>query len=104
MSVTEAVHETDRAVVVDIEVVPGASVESFPAGFNVWRKRIQACVQAPAQDGKANEALLRLVARFFGVPTGAVTLESGATTRQKRLRLVGIDAPTVRQRLEAALA
>jgi len=44
-------------------------------------------VAAPAVDGAANRALLRLVAAELGVASGAVTLEAGASARVKRIGL-----------------
>ncbi|MGQ7376788.1 DUF167 domain-containing protein, partial [Streptococcus suis] len=40
-------------------------------------------------DGKANAALLALVAATFEVPRRAVSLIAGDTARLKRLRIVG---------------
>jgi hypothetical protein len=40
-------------------------------------------------DGAANEALIALVARAFGVPKRDVTLIAGATARLKRLSVQG---------------
>ena len=45
---------------------------------------------APAVDGKANTALIDLIATACAVPKRAVQLRSGATSRRKRL---GIAAP-----------
>jgi uncharacterized protein YggU (UPF0235/DUF167 family) len=46
-------------------------------------------VTPPAEGGKANAALVRLIAKRLGVAPGAVTLVSGAGARQKRLRVAG---------------
>ena len=46
-------------------------------------------VSAPAVDGAANEALLRLLAAELGLPRSAVRLQSGAKARRK---VVGVDA------------
>ncbi len=43
-------------------------------------------------DGAANEALVALVARTFGVPKRDVTLLAGATARLKRLSVKGDSA------------
>jgi uncharacterized protein len=51
---------------------------------------LRARVRAPAIEGAANEALLRLVAEELNLPRAAVTLERGATARLKRLRLDGV--------------
>lgn len=46
---------------------------------------------APPVDGKANEELRRLLGRWLGVRPSAVTVERGATSRTKHVRVVGID-------------
>ena len=46
-------------------------------------------VTAPADDGKANKAVTKLLAFHFGVPVRDVALVSGATARLKRFRLRG---------------
>jgi uncharacterized protein YggU (UPF0235/DUF167 family) len=48
-------------------------------------------VVAPAADGAANEALLRLLASELGLPRNAVRLIAGATGRNKVVVLEGID-------------
>ena len=49
-------------------------------------------VAAPPVDGAANAELLRTVAAHFGVPKSSVTLESGATSRSKLVRLATLKA------------
>jgi uncharacterized protein len=44
-------------------------------------------VKAPPVDGKANEALIALVARHFDLRKSQVTLKSGAGSRTKWLHL-----------------
>ncbi len=46
-------------------------------------------VAAPPEDGKANEALRRLIAKTAGLAGGAVTIEAGGQSREKRLKLAG---------------
>ncbi|BAD55763.1 hypothetical protein NFA_9180 [Nocardia farcinica IFM 10152] len=41
-------------------------------------------VRAPAVEGKANKAAIDLLAAHYGVPTSAVRLTAGATSRHKR--------------------
>ncbi|WP_339948890.1 DUF167 family protein [uncultured Albimonas sp.] len=59
-------------------------------------------VSVPAEGGKANAAVVGLLARAAGLPRSAVTLLAGETARGKRLRLDG-DAVAIAARLEAAL-
>ena len=44
-------------------------------------------VREPAADGKANAAVLRLLAEHLGVPRSRIELVSGATSRLKRFRI-----------------
>jgi len=45
-------------------------------------------VREPAVDGKANEAVVRLLAKHLGVPRSRLVLASGAAARVKRFRVV----------------
>ncbi len=44
-------------------------------------------VNAPPVDGKANEALIRIIADHFGVSKSSVTILSGAGSRNKRVNV-----------------
>ncbi|PRC44211.1 hypothetical protein C6A85_000000101400, partial [Mycobacterium sp. ITM-2017-0098] len=44
-------------------------------------------VREPAVDGKANDAVIRVLAEHLGVPRSRITLTSGATSRVKRFRV-----------------
>jgi len=59
-------------------------------------------VTAPPVDGKANEALCRLVARRAGVPRGAVEIARGDTARDKLVRVRGATVEAVRAALLGA--
>ncbi len=50
---------------------------------------LSARVTAPPEGGKANEALLRLLARALDVPASACRLVAGAGARRKRVRVEG---------------
>jgi hypothetical protein len=66
------------------------------ADDRVW---LAARVSPAPEGGKANKALIRLLAKQLGVAPRAVTLISGETQRLKRLRIVG-DASALIARLE----
>ena len=53
------------------------------------RAMLRARVSAPPEDGAANDALLRLLARALDLPRRALTLEAGATQRVKRVAIAG---------------
>ncbi len=59
-------------------------------------------VRAVPEDGKANAALVALVAATAGVPRACVSLESGATARVKGLRIAPA-GPAAEAALQAAI-
>jgi uncharacterized protein (TIGR00251 family) len=48
----------------------------------------EARVKAPPVDGKANAALIALIAEHFGVRKAQVIIKSGASGRQKLVQIV----------------
>jgi len=61
--------------------------------------RLKVAVISPATDGRANAALLALLAAAADLPLRAVTLVAGAGSRDKRVHLAGIGAEALRARL-----
>lgn len=86
-------HETDSGVELALHVQPGAR-RSGVVGEHGGRLKV--AVSAPAVDGRANQALLDLLAKACGVPRRTVSLVSGAGGRDKRVRLAGLTAAQVR--------
>lgn len=99
----DAVQPVEGGVRLLLEASPGAGHERFPDGYNPWRGRLGVRVREPARDGRANQAVLRVLAGFFGLPGTQVVLEAGAGDSRKTVLLVGVDAATVRARLAPAL-
>lgn len=81
--VTARVHPRSKRE--EMRVAPDGQVE-------LWTK-------APPLEGKANEAVCRLLAHAAGVPAFAVTIVSGARGRVKVLEIRGIDETEMRARL-----
>ena len=59
-------------------------------------------VTAPPVDGKANDALCRLIAERIGVPRRRVTVERGQSSRDKVVRVEGVGDADVRRSLGLA--
>jgi uncharacterized protein (TIGR00251 family) len=55
---------------------------------------------APPVDGAANEALIRFLAAALAIPRSRLALVSGASSRAKVVRIEGVTAAEVRQRLQ----
>ncbi|MCK8517453.1 DUF167 domain-containing protein [Methanoculleus sp. 7T] len=86
----DAVVETGKGVAIALDVTAGAKKASFPAGYNEWRKSIRCQVAAPAVGGKANRAIIDLVAETLGVPRTDVCIASGHTSSSKVLVISGV--------------
>ena len=56
-------------------------------------------VSAPPVDGKANEAVCRLIAERAGVPRSAVRIVRGEGARDKLIRVDGLSADRLREAL-----
>ena len=56
-------------------------------------------VSAPPLEGRANEALCKLLAKAVGVPAGKASVMKGASARDKVVRLEGLGAAAAGERL-----
>lgn len=83
-------------VVLTLHIQPGAK-RTEVAGPHGEALKIR--LAAPPVDGKANESLLAFLAERLAVPKARVTLEAGATSRSKRVRVAGVAAEAVLARV-----
>jgi len=60
---------------------------------------VKAGVTAPAESGKANRALIKLLARELRLPASTMAIASGATVRRKTVQIAG-DPADIKKRLE----
>ena|SRR5438067_221879 len=76
---------------VAVRLSPGAKADCLvaimaqPGG----RRVLRAAVAAPAESGRAKEALLRLLARAWHLPRRDLSVAAGATSRSKSVRVAG---------------
>jgi uncharacterized protein (TIGR00251 family) len=76
----------DGTVQLRVHAQPGAK-RTEVAGLHGESVKVR--LAAPAQEDRANEALVAFMAERFGVPRREVTLVSGARSRDKRLEIRG---------------
>jgi uncharacterized protein len=57
-------------------------------------------VVAPAQDGRANLALRRFLAKRLGVPARSVEIVRGERSREKHVRIAGVSRAAVEDALQ----
>jgi len=56
---------------------------------------------APPVEGRANEACIEFLAKFLKVPRSSITIAAGESGRRKVIRVSGISAAQVREKLLA---
>lgn len=83
-------HDGDDLLLA-VRLTPKAARERIGGTFvdAAGQRWLQASVTAPPDRGKANAALITLLARTLKVPGSSIFLETGDTNRLKRLRLTG---------------
>ncbi|MER0237384.1 DUF167 family protein [Fulvimarina sp. MAC8] len=74
-----------------VRVTPKSSKDALDdiSDDGAGRLRLKAKVRAVPEDGKANAALIQLVAKRFGVPKSAASVIAGATSRSKTVLIEG---------------
>jgi uncharacterized protein len=82
-----------------LRVAPGAARASVVGRHgDAWKVR----VAAPPEGGRANEAVVRLLADTLALPREAVTLVSGHGARDKIVELAGVGPEQIERRLSSA--
>ena len=100
MAVRFSLSETlDGAVVMDIEVQPGAKVQGI-TGFNPWRSRVSVAVRAVAKAGQANRAVMHVLAAQLRLDPGTLSITNGHRSRLKSVRIEGLSVDQLATRLE----
>jgi hypothetical protein len=85
--------ETDDGVLIPVKVVPSASRDRI-AG--VLDGALKITVAAPPEKGKANKAVIALLARALGVKKHQLAVVVGATSPHKTVAARGVEAGAVR--------
>jgi uncharacterized protein len=84
---------------VRLRVSPGATRAGVVGRHgDAWKVR----VTAPAEAGRANEAVVRLLADTLALPRTSVTLVSGHSARDKIVELAGVEPEDIERRLSSA--
>ena len=87
-------------VVLRVHVHPGAGRTQV---VGVHGDALKVRVASPPQDGRANQAVVDLVAEVLHVGADTVELTGGPTSREKRVTVTGIDADEVERLLQLAV-
>lgn len=86
--------------VVRVKARPGARRNAV-AGLHNGALRVD--VTAAPEKGKANDAIIVLLAKSFGIAKSSIELISSPANPQKRFLLTGVDLATAEKRLSDVL-
>ncbi len=93
-------RETSQGTILKVKVNPGARRNAI-TGVQAGALRIS--VTAAPDKGKANKAVIELLAKHLAVPKTSVVIERGQTSSQKRFLVGDVSPDEVRRRLLAFL-
>lgn len=92
--------EHPKGVLFLVRAQPGARKQGF---LGMVGSEAKLAVSAPPEDGKANEALVELVASLFGLRKSSITLVQGKSSRQKRFLIEGMALEEARERWSSVI-
>ncbi len=95
------ITENDSGIIIPVKVQPNASKERIIGEYN---GQLKIAVTAAPEKGKANKAIIKLLAEKFGTKISSIRVISGETSREKKLFIEGAKASNVIARLTKEIA
>ena len=86
----------EGGVLIAVKVVPGSSRDRL---LGEWDGRAKVAVAAPPQEGRANRAVEKLIAKRLGVRARMVSVVRGKTSPLKTVKIDGGSVEAVRAAL-----
>jgi uncharacterized protein (TIGR00251 family) len=93
-------NESAKGITFAVKVHPRARKNAITGTVG---DALKLALTAPPVEGKANQAVIEFFADLFEIPRSSVTIASGETSRNKVVRISGMDRAAVQQRLSRAL-
>ena len=90
------IHETADGVTFAVKVHPRAKKNAITGELG---DALKVSLTTPPIEGRANQACIEFLAKLLKVPRSSVTIASGQTSRNKVVRVAGLTAQQVRDRL-----
>jgi len=95
-----AIKQKGEGVTFSVKVVPNSSRNAI-AGL--WGSALKVNISAVAQKGKANQALIKLLAKALGCPKSSLSIISGTTRPQKEVFVANMTKAKLESRLSEYL-
>ena len=94
------IHDTPAGATFQVKVHPRARKNAITG---VVGDALKVALTAPPVEGRANEACIAFLANFLNVARSSVTIAAGESSRQKLIRVAGMQAAQVEERLGTVL-
>lgn len=91
---------TSQGVLIPVIAQPGAKRNAL---VKFHDGAVKIAVNQPPDKGRANEAILEVLAKALDLPLRSLELVTGATSRRKMVLVRGADIKAVRQALDREL-
>lgn len=90
------IHDLAAGASFAVKVHPRAKKDAITGHVG---NALKIALQAPPVEDRANQACIRFLARLLDVPPSSVTIAAGQSSRNKMIRVRGLTAQQVRDRL-----
>ena len=92
-----AIKNSPNGITFAVKVHPRAKKNAITGAVG---DALKLALTAPPVDGKANAACVEFFAKLLNLPRSSVTIAAGQTSRSKVIRVAGLTAQQVRDRLD----
>jgi uncharacterized protein (TIGR00251 family) len=92
------IRESAGAVTFQVKVHPRAKKDALTG---VHGDALKLALTAPPVEGRANDAVIEFFADLLRLPRSSITIAAGQTSRNKVVRISGLTADALRQKLES---
>lgn len=86
--------ENDSGIIIPVKVQPNASKERIVGEYN---GQLKVAVTAAPEKGKANKAIIKLLAEKLDTKISSIRIISGETSREKRVFIDGATSADIQR-------
>ncbi len=91
-----SIRDTPDGATFQVKVQPRARKSAIVGEVG---EALKLALTAPPIEGRANQACIEFLAELLNVPRSSVTIAAGQSSRNKVIRVAGLSAEQVRERL-----
>ena len=91
-----AIKNSSNGITFAVKVHPRAKKNAITGEVG---DALKLAITSPPVDGKANAACIEFFAKLLNLPRSSVTIAAGQTSRNKVIRVLGLTAQQVRDRI-----